>query len=442
MATEMLVEEDTVRDLVANSVLASPPELLVRIINSLNSDLTSRQIGEIVGQDQSVSAQILRLANSSFFGFKGKVGTLDKAINILGTKMVRNVVMSSSLISCTHRLRLWNMDIGNFWLHTLLVGEFSRELAQCANINADEAYIGGLLHDIGKLILYAQKQSKTKLFGAVHTSKDIDDYEITTWSITHLDVSQVLLRNWNLPENIIQAIATQNQPDSTNKAAIVIFLANEFANVISDPNWKSELDHETCSALLAHLRLSEADFNNCAARLPRIAEKSRNMLSALFKDNGAMPSRRTNAGATLVCPDPVPLSKSLLELLGYNVDVLHPDRVREDAAAAEQISEESKAAAEENEEAMSRTQVLRRTLKSRLFRVFRDEQVAVEPHPADDKPAEESSSPEPIRWQFLVVFDQSETVDLPVGRRAYTITRESEVSDGQLPFFFTHADLS
>jgi len=437
------VEISTLLD---ESVLSSPPELLVRIIRSLNSNLTSHQIGEIIGQDQGVSAQVLRLANSSFFGFKGQVGTLDKAINILGTKMVRNIVMSSSLISHTQQLNLWNLNLSIFWLHTFLVAEFSRQLALTAKINPDETYVAGLLHDIGKLILYSRKKDKTSLFSNVHTTQDVLTYEETVCGFSSIELSTKLLAKWHIPKHIIHAISDHDNVESTDVLANVIFLANQFATVITDRFCKTSFSQEDLMCMLKNIGLHEDSFRKYAAKLPAIAKNGEQILETLSKNKGESRRSRRIRKVTLVSPQECTLSQSLLELIGYQVDSLHPNRVKEYQDYEMHLIEKEEREVlpdpdEKEKNATNNVHPLRKLTDTvTLLRSLVTGKGKNENERGDEDLADEKEI-EPIRWQFLVVFDGSPIIDLPQGRIAYSVNPAIPgENEKTLPYFFTAAD--
>ncbi len=416
----------------------------MKIIRSLDSNLTSQQIGEIIGQDQGVTAQILRLANSSFFGFKGQVGTLDKAINILGIKMVRNVVMSSSLISHTKQLNLWNINISNFWLHTFLVAEFSKELAHLVKINPDEAYVAGLLHDIGKLIIYSQKQEKSKLFTTPHSTHDILNYEKIICNYPSHEVSEMLLSKWNIPKSIIAGIRHHHDPEYSHPLSNVILIANEFSNIVTDQNYKSSLTIPAFKSILSRINLNQSRFNNYAARLPEMTRRGEQMLESISKNPPEFKRRKLSKGATLVSADENPLSKSILEMLGYKVDILHPKTIEEqEKMQQKKLNEEIE---DEDIEPFNPTdtgtKILRFLNKFNPKNKINDGELDNKNVKGSNISETEEIPLEPIRWQFLVIFDKILPVKLPVGRKCYTINyNNTESEKNKLPFFFSASDL-
>ena len=440
----MTASKGTIDKLMEQSVLASPPDLLFKIINSLDSELSSRQIGEIIGHDQSISAQVLKLSNSSFFGFKGSIKTLDRAINILGTKTVRNIAVTTLLFAHTNKIRLWNLDIMSFWLHSFLVADITREIAQKAGLDGDEAYIAGLLHDIGKLILYSQRQEKTELFHSEHYLEDIDNYERKTWGIDSTELGKKLLEKWNIPSEIVKGIAGHKDHKGGSQLAKIIFLANEFASVSTDFHFKSRLNYPIFQKLLTEIKLTEQTFGEVCQDIPIIVERGKLIMKVMSKNQSFTIRRRVTTHVTLVAPKEFGLSRCLLELMGFTVEVITPQMIkeREDAlkAQVEKAAQKVKDLESEEEEQEKEKEKPQEKPKQTGFlqKLFGKKDSKPEP--------EEEAKPEPvspINWRSLVIFDQVEPFKINrLGTTVLQVLRNpAEMRETPVPVFFTNPDI-
>jgi len=436
-----------IAELVEKSVLASPPDLLFKIINSLDSELSSKQIGEIIGHDQSISAQVLKLSNSSFFGFKGSIRTLDRAINILGTKTVRNIAVTTLLFAHTNKVRLWNLDIMNFWLHTFLVADITRELSQKIGLDGDESYIAGLLHDIGKLILYAQKQEKAEIFKELHNDEDILKYEKDTWGVTSSELSKMLLNKWNIPADIVDAISNHHEPDAESNLAKVVFIANEFANIVTDGNFKCSITYPLFKKLLDGFELPENDFNKMSMLIPGIVERGKMIMKVMSKQSGAPPIRRRMiTRATLITPDEFSLTKCLLELLGFSVETSDPKEVKaymdnlkeEEEQRKKEYDERLHPKFAEKEEEKEEDEEKKQGFFHKLFAIKKSSKVE------GAEELEEETVIKPIHWNPLVVFEGCSPVEIDKAsvtcyERLKDPSKSSSVNP--LPFFFANPDI-
>ncbi|OGV40063.1 MAG: hypothetical protein A2020_13775 [Lentisphaerae bacterium GWF2_45_14] len=446
------MDSEKISQLVDKSVLASPPDLLFKIINSLDSELSSRQIGEIIGHDQSISAQVLKLSNSSFFGFKGNIRTLDRAINILGTKTVRNIAVTTLLFAHTNKIRLWNIDILNFWLHTYLVADITRELSQKVGLDGDEAYIAGLLHDIGRLVLYAQKQEKADIFRRVHTSEDIFQYEEATWGIRSNELSKLLLTKWNIPEDTIKAIAEHSNPENSSMLAKVVHIANEFSSVVTDMYFKSQITYPVFRGLLNEIGMKEEDFTRFTVQIPDITERGQMIMKVMSKQQNTMTLKhRLISRATLITPEPHPLSECLLKLLGFSVEVFSPQEVdnyrhflneEEEKRKREfDMLNETSGPTTECQDELNRARAVEFKKPGFFKRLF--SKTRLTPEENGGSHIEEVLQVKPINWNPLVIFDKCDPVELErMSAVIYQVLRDpSQIKGHPLPFFFASPDI-
>jgi putative nucleotidyltransferase with HDIG domain len=186
-------------------------------------DTSIKTVCETVEKDQAITLKILRLVNSAFYGFKSKISDLRNAIILLGYSAVRNAIVSLSVINSfsSKRVALMNFDITQFWKHSLAVAVTSKNIAQLSKKESpDTCFVGGLLHDIGKVIL---AQYFHDLFEQVWTTlqdEHVSFYEAEKRKlpIDHTIIGAHLASKWQLPEGLIEAIRWHHefQPQSKN----------------------------------------------------------------------------------------------------------------------------------------------------------------------------------------------------------------------------------
>jgi len=188
---------------------ASPA--IVSSVMGLTSDLNSKveDISRVLASDQSLTAKVLKLSNSSFYGRSKEVKSLQEAIMILGFFTVRSMVIATS----THRMFSGGGDQEGsqtkLWYHTLATAIATRQLAAHLNHPAkDEIFIAALLHDIGKLVLL---QKLTEPYSLVideveATQGEFYDIEKQQLGFHHCDVAFLLLEKWSFPASLVEAI--------------------------------------------------------------------------------------------------------------------------------------------------------------------------------------------------------------------------------------------
>lgn len=223
------------------------PELYFELEREINSSRVSlKKISDIVSQDVTMTAKILQLVNSAFFGLPQPVSNILQAINYLGLDMVKSLVLFVKIFNL-NIIKETKFNINKFWNHSLRVARISQEIALKETSNkmiAEKAFIAGLLHDIGKLVIL-------KIPGYVHKISELKENENLTFheaeykffNTSHAEVGAYLLGLWGFPEEIIEAIAYHHSlPKSglpSNTAApmiMAVHLADRFTNSCAPDN--------------------------------------------------------------------------------------------------------------------------------------------------------------------------------------------------------------
>jgi putative nucleotidyltransferase with HDIG domain len=181
-------------------------------VNKMLQDLdtSTKKLGDIIEKDQAIVSKILRLVNSAFFGLPSKVNNIPHALMVLGFNTVRNAVISISVMDA---LALKNIPEGfemkDFWKHSIAVAVTSKRLAEKTKLcPPDDCFIGGLLHDIGKIII---AQSFRDIFIIILTmirDKDcsFSDAEKEIIPMGHDEIGGHLAKKWKLPHDMVDAI--------------------------------------------------------------------------------------------------------------------------------------------------------------------------------------------------------------------------------------------
>ncbi len=212
-------------------------------------DTSIKTVCDTIEKDQAIALKILKLVNSAFYGFKSKISDLRNAVVLLGYNAVRNAIVSLSVInSFPKHIELMDFDISQFWKHSLAVAVTSKNIAQLSKKESpDNCFVGGLLHDIGKVIL---AQYFPKLFETVWTTlqnEHLSFYEAEQKSlpIDHSKIGAHLAAKWQLPQGLIDAIRWHHdfQPQSKSANFVQnIYLANFIVNAYDlDPELRLDL---------------------------------------------------------------------------------------------------------------------------------------------------------------------------------------------------------
>lgn len=222
------------------SNLPTPPVVfnqITKIINNPNTSVT--ELADIMSEDAAMSAKVLRLSNSAFYGARSEITGIKQAVMVLGLEAIKSLVLSSSVIEMfkPHKLEAEYQE--NFWRHSLATALASRIVTkfhrQARGLDSEVAFSAGLLHDIGKLIICCFFREEHDEIEHLKKKNNISDYQAETAAagFSHTLVGRVLSENWKLPLVIQDAIEHHHFPDKVAKDgenyAVVVHVANYLA---------------------------------------------------------------------------------------------------------------------------------------------------------------------------------------------------------------------
>jgi putative nucleotidyltransferase with HDIG domain len=206
----------TLQQVIANvRDLPSLPLIVTELISTFGQDDVS--VGELaakVSKDQALTAKTLRLANSSFYGLQCKVRTIDQAIAVLGFDSVRALVTSAGIIGNFSSVGGSAFDFTAFWRHGVGTALCAKSLARLAKCNQEFAFVSGLLHDIGQLVLVTgfPEQYGDAIAHGIANDCDMLDAERAVLGLDHAVVGRALAEHWKFPALIQRAIANHHAP--------------------------------------------------------------------------------------------------------------------------------------------------------------------------------------------------------------------------------------
>ena len=208
------------RRLALMAALAEGLPTLPAYIFQLNSLLASspvdlKRVAEVILTDPSLTAQVLRLCNSAFVGCRQRVTRVEHALILLGTERLRTMVLTCSLVEYAG-LRLTSEDFQSFWQHCFLTAALSERLARGAGYpHPEQAYLGGLLHDVGVLpllIFVAQEANKPELGSGCICGESLER-ERECFGTDHCEVGRWIGTSWNFPPSLVEAMVNHHHPE-------------------------------------------------------------------------------------------------------------------------------------------------------------------------------------------------------------------------------------
>lgn len=196
------------------SSIFSLPDAVSRVNELIDSgNASNAELEQVISSDPALAAKLLKFANSSYFGFSGKVATIPKAISIVGYKELRNLVIAASVTSTFKGIPAELVDMDIFWNHSITCGVAARLLT--TNINSRERFfIAGLLHGVGRLVLFSRfpEESATVLSHVRESEDAAVQAERRIFGFTHAQLGAELLKQWKLPPDIWKVVENQFDP--------------------------------------------------------------------------------------------------------------------------------------------------------------------------------------------------------------------------------------
>lgn len=248
-----------------NSVAHMPslPKVVHEVMQMLADDnVEVSALALVVQRDAVIAAKVLKMANSSYYGLTRTIKTIDDAIAILGLSKLKTLVIASGVLgTVTH---VDNLDLKAFWRHSLVTASVSRDLATYFKQDAEMAYIAGLLHNIGGLLIHMVHPETSLEIDALCEGMSADKrqfIERQLIGVDHCEISEALANRWNFPSDLSRVLrdyATALDKGASDMAAIVYLAVNiayrlqhgDTAQMIAE-----SLDAETADAANTNVQL-------------------------------------------------------------------------------------------------------------------------------------------------------------------------------------------
>mgnify|MGYP002381998944 CR=1 FL=1 len=196
------------------SSIFSLPDVVFHVNELIESgNASNAELEKVISNDTALTAKLLKFANSSYFGFSGKIETVFKAITVIGHKELRNLILATSVTSTFKGIPANLVDMNSFWNHSIACGVTARLLTN--NVSSRERFfIIGLLHGVGRLVMFSQfpKESMEMLMYADQDDNTVIQAERKIFGFTYAQLSAELLKQWKLPPNIWMVIENQLDP--------------------------------------------------------------------------------------------------------------------------------------------------------------------------------------------------------------------------------------
>jgi len=210
--------------------LQTQPDVIAKITHLLQNPSTNAEVlGRAIRTDQVLASTVLKLVNSAFYGFPGRIGSISHAVVLLGFSTVKNIVLTATIMDIFKMNINSKFNMQDMWKHSLACGAAAQCLARALGIEQkEECFIAGLVHDIGKAIMFQlMPDDFIRVVECADKTKTLFyDSECKLLGINHQDIGGILIELWHLPAQTLNAVACHHNPpvrisDDYKIAAIV-----------------------------------------------------------------------------------------------------------------------------------------------------------------------------------------------------------------------------
>lgn len=292
MSTETLQAREKA---VANAIreishIATLPEITLKIVSIVEDpSSTAQDLHKVISKDPALCTRILKVVNSAFYGLPGQIGSINRAIVLLGLNAVKNIAIAASLAKLFKGGQLTpTLSAKDLWLHAIAVGSATKLLAEQMKIGlSDEAFLAGLLHDIGLMVMMQWDRNKLieliEKTTAAGPGANMMEIEVQVFGATHPEFGASLSERWKFPKSFTTVIGWHHKPlelpfDQRTLPAMV-FIADRLAAELSAGFKLDTPDLGIPAEVLETVRLTQGDIEAVRAKLPEAIKVADAVLS-------------------------------------------------------------------------------------------------------------------------------------------------------------------
>ena len=219
MKTGAQASEPMVTKLVKPSDLPAPPQAAIQIVHACSDDKTnSKRLAQLTASDPVITAEILRVANTPFFGYGKKIQSIPRAVTVMGQRALRSLVLCVAVRDALKEDAIPGFDIASYWEESLRHAVCARLLGKDAWLDVDECFTVGLLQDFGLLVMFFLNPERAGMWPELRHKDPVARLELEqkTFNITHDKVGAMLAKQWGLPDGLAEALGNHHSPVAEN----------------------------------------------------------------------------------------------------------------------------------------------------------------------------------------------------------------------------------
>lgn len=265
--------------------LAPMPQAFNIVLEVMRDPKSSASdLSEVIKKDQALTAKILKIVNSAYYGFYRKIGNVQHAIVILGFTEIKNISLAACIIQAYDNSDNPFFNLEEFWRHSLGTAYIARSLSTLKpEFNSEDAFAIGLMHDLGKVVLdqHFSEQFRTSIDLANQRSQKLHEVSTEIMNIDHAEVGAIIAENWKLPVSLVKAIQYHHYPSKADEEISDVYmahLANYFCHRQGIGNSANPVPDEPLTEALTHFGIDPQDLDSVWESLKIDEETLRNLL--------------------------------------------------------------------------------------------------------------------------------------------------------------------
>lgn len=267
------MSRDRIEEILASvEAFPSMPGAAARLLSMLDDpEISADQVEDVLRYDPGLTAGVLRLANSSYFGFAQRIGSLRQAIVTLGSKQLVQMVMATCMSTIMNQnVQGYDMGGGDLWRHSIAASVTSEGLVRVLGITADEAlFTAALLHDVGKLVLGSfVKDGYAEMATGAVSEEAFQEAEKRILGVDHAEVGARILEAWSFPDRIVSAVRFHHRPDEaepTDQTIDLVHVANVLCRMIGVGIGRDGLQYAPAPGAIQRLGLRASHLEKVAS---------------------------------------------------------------------------------------------------------------------------------------------------------------------------------
>ena len=244
--------------------LPTLPASVLRVMQLIEDPLCSTaELAAVISGDPAMAVRILKLANSSYYGFRQKIGSIPQAITLLGFATLKNALLSVAVFDLFRLSATTGFDMNALWSHSVATAASAKLIAKRVRFpNSEKAFTAGLLHDVGKIIIarYLPASLATIMQLSEREHVALYDAEHKTLGLPHPAFGAWVLSRWGLPTPLVEAVEFHHHPTRAQYAfdlAGIVYLANIIAHRSGIGSGGDALLREVDPVVLDYFNLNE-----------------------------------------------------------------------------------------------------------------------------------------------------------------------------------------